>query len=118
MAALDYFSLSNREGDVAARSAIAWMPAADTVSMYVATVVGVVLSNGVAQAQKGAAIALNLNWTWVLIASVIALMLFPQVWAKVGARADANWLVRAGIAVQSGAFFAVLMTAAQKAAGA
>ena len=115
-----YFSLSKQQGASGAATIrgpqVDVMGTVDTVLMYAGTVLGVVFSNAVAQAQKGQVVALNLNWAWLAIASVIALMLFPQVWARVGAKTDSNLLVRVGIAVQSGAFFSVLLTAAQKAA--
>ena len=114
---MGYFDLSNDANSIATRESAAPMPVWEQVLMFAVVVIGVILSAGVAQARAGEPITLNLNWPWVLIASFIALLVFPSVWKSVGARADSPLLVRMGLAAQGGAFWAVLMTAAEKATG-
>jgi len=91
------------------------MPVWEQALMFITVVAAVILSAGVAQAREGSAITLDLSWAWVLVASLIALMAFPAVWKNLGSRADSPLIVRMGLAAQGGAFWAILLTAAEKA---
>jgi hypothetical protein len=113
---MGYFDLSNESGDLATASSAAEMPLWEQVLLYLTVFVAVVFSKGVAQARAGQAITLDLNWIWLGIAALIALIVFPAVWKSLGSRADAPILVRMGVAAQGGAFWAILVTAAEKAA--
>jgi hypothetical protein len=88
----------------------------EQVLLYAVVVVGVIFSAAVTQAQKGQALTLDLSWPWVAVAAFIALITFPAVWQSLST-STAPLLVRMGLAAQGGAFWSVLVSAAQKAAG-
>jgi dipeptide/tripeptide permease len=106
--------------DLSARSASLGPAAADQVPLiwqvllYALVVVGVLLSEAVAMARKGGPIDIELSWTWVAIACLVALPVFPAVWREIGAMADASLIVQMGLAAQGGVFWGVLMAGAEK----
>lgn len=90
------------------------MPLAQQLLLYGLVVCGVLLSESVAMARAGQAIALRLSWAWVLTAAVIALVVFPAVWRELGSMPEASVLVQMGLATQGGVFWGVLVAGAEK----
>lgn len=82
--------------------------------LYAIVVVGVLFSESVVMARSGQAISLKLNWSWVLTAAVIALVVFPALWRELGSMPRASLFVQLGLAAQSGVFWGVLMAGAEK----
>jgi hypothetical protein len=82
--------------------------------LYGFVVLGVLLSESVAMARRGGPIRVELSWPWVVVASVIALVVFPAVWRDIGAMAEASPLVQFGVATQGGVFWGVIMAGAEK----
>jgi hypothetical protein len=82
--------------------------------LYGVVVLGVLLSESVAMARRGGPIRVDLSWTWVLVASVVALVVFPAVWRDLGVGAETSLLVQMGLAAQGGVFWGVLMAGAEK----
>jgi hypothetical protein len=77
-------------------------------------VAGVVMSEAVAMARKGGPIRVDLSWSWVVIACLVALVIFPAVWRDLGVNQDASLLVQMGLAAQGGAFWGMLMAGVEK----
>jgi hypothetical protein len=84
------------------------------VLLYLVVVLGVVLSEAVAMARAGGPIRVELNRPWLVVACVIALVVFPAVWREIGAMAQAGVLVQMGMAAQGGVFWGVVMAGAEK----
>ena len=82
--------------------------------LYLVVVLGVVLSEGVAMARTGSPIRVELNRPWLVVACLVALVVFPAVWREIGAMAEANVLVQMGMAAQGGVFWGVVMAGAEK----
>jgi len=80
-------------------------------------VLGVVLSEAVAMARTGGPIRIELNRPWLVVASIVALVVFPAVWREIGAMDEANLLVQMGMAAQGGVFWGVVMAGAEKGVG-
>ena len=110
---LSWFDLSSASGGlgVAAESS---MPLGQQLLLYAVVVVGVLFSEAIAMARKGAPVRIELDRTWVAIACVIALVVFPAVWRDLGVDAQSSLLVQAGLAAQGGVFWGVLMAGAEK----
>jgi|ERR1700674_3502364 len=113
---MNYFDLSTGAGGDGGGGGGGDPSVAEQVLLYAIVVVGVILSATVAQAQKGKPLTLDLNWPWVIVAAFIALITFPAVWQTLST-STAPLLVKMGLAAQGGAFWSVLVSAAQKATG-
>ena len=90
------------------------IPLLQQVLLYAIVVAGVLLSEAVAMARRGGPIELHLSWSWVAVACVIALVVFPAVWHELAVTGDASLLVQAGLAAQGGVFWGVLVAGAEK----
>lgn len=88
------------------------------ILLYFVVVLGVVLSEAVAMARTGGPIRIALNRPWLVVASVVALIVFPAVWREIGAMAETSLLVQMGMAAQGGVFWGVVMAGAEKGVGA
>ena len=75
---------------------------------------GVVLSEAVAMARTGGPIRIELGRTWLVVACLVALVVFPAVWREIGALAEATLLVQMGVAAQGGVFWGVVLAGAEK----
>ncbi len=87
------------------------------VLLYLVVVAGVVLSEAVAMARSGSAIRVELGRPWLIVACLIALVVFPAVWREIGAMSEAGLLVQMGVAAQGGVFWGVVMAGAEKSVG-
>lgn len=90
------------------------MPAWQQLLLYATVVAGVLLSEAVAMARRGGPITIELSWSWVVIACIVALVVFPAVWRDLGVADQASVLVQMGLAAQGGVFWGVLMAGAEK----
>ena len=88
------------------------------ILLYFVVVLGVVLSEAVAMARTGGPIRIVLNRPWLVVASVVALIVFPAVWREIGAMAETSLLVQMGMAAQGGVFWGVVVAGAEKGVGA
>lgn len=86
------------------------------VTLYLATVVGVLFSSAVLQFQSSKPITLNITITTVILSSIIALVIIPNIYDKV-VKQDAPLLVQIGLFVQQGVFWSVLLTSIGKVFG-
>ena len=93
------------------------MPPVQQVLLYLVVVLGVVLSEAVAMARAGGPVRVELSRPWLLVACVIALVVFPAVWHEIGAMDEASLLVQMGMAAQGGVFWGVIMAGAEKGVG-
>ena len=93
------------------------IPLLQQVLLYLVVVLGVVLSEAVAMARTGAPIRIELSRPWLLVACVVALVVFPAVWHEIGAMDEASLLVQMGMAAQGGVFWGVIMAGAEKGVG-
>lgn len=84
------------------------------ILLYFVVVLGVVLSEAVAMARTGGPIRIVLNRPWLVVACVVALIVFPAVWREIGAMAETSLLVQMGMAAQGGVFWGVVMAGAEK----
>ena len=84
--------------------------------LYLVVVLGVVLAEAVAMARRGAPVRIELNRSWLIVASIVALVVFPAVWREIGALDEASLLVQMGMAAQGGVFWGVVMAGAEKGA--
>ena len=85
--------------------------------LYLVVVLGVVLSEAVAMARTGGPIRIELSRPWLVVASLVALVVFPAVWREIGAMAETSPLVQMGMAAQGGVFWGVVMAGAEKGVG-
>jgi hypothetical protein len=90
------------------------MPLAQQLLLYLVVVAGVLLSESVAMARRGHAVSLELSKSWVLTASLIALVVFPAVWREIGVSAETSLVVQLGLAAQGGVFWGVVMAGVEK----
>jgi hypothetical protein len=90
------------------------MPLAQQLLLYAVVVAGVLLSEAIAMARRSAPVTVELSWSWVAIACLIALVVFPAVWRDLDVSAQSSLLVQAGLAAQGGVFWGVLMAGAEK----
>ena len=90
------------------------IPLIQQLVLYAVVVVGVLFSEAVAMARRGGPIEIQLSWSWVAIACIIALVVFPAVWRDLGVSDQSSILVQAGLAAQGGVFWGVLMAGAEK----
>ena len=111
--ALGWFDLNGTGSQVgpAASSGIPWL---QQVLLYLVVVLGVVVSEAVAMARAGAPIRIELSRPWLVVACVVALVVFPAVWHEIGAMEEASLLVQMGMAAQGGVFWGVIMAGAEK----
>ena len=110
---LGWFDL-NASGPPLGPAAEGGISAGVQLLLYGFVVVGVLLSESIAMARRGGPIRIELTWPWVVVASVIALVVFPAVWRDIGAMAEANLVVQLGVATQGGVFWGVIMAGAEK----
>ncbi|MEX1296080.1 MAG: hypothetical protein AB1Z67_07905 [Candidatus Limnocylindrales bacterium] len=110
---LEWFDLSAGSSD--------FVPAASQpiglvqqVLLYLVVVLGVIVSEAVAMARSGGPVRIELNRPWLVVACVVALVVFPAVWHELGAMAEAGLLVQMGIAAQGGVFWGVVVAGAEK----
>lgn len=82
--------------------------------LYLVVVLGVVLSEAVAMARSGGPISIGLTRPWLMVACVVALVVFPGVWREIGSMSDSSLLVQMGMAAQGGVFWGVVMAGAEK----
>jgi hypothetical protein len=82
--------------------------------LYGFVLAGVLLSESVAMARRGGPIHIELSPPWVLVASAIALIVFPAVWRDIGSMAEASLIMQSGVAAQGGVFWGVVMAGAEK----
>ena len=113
-ALLEWFDLGRGRGLPLGPAAETEMPLLQQLLLYAVVVAGVLLSEAVAMARRGRPIRLELSWSWVLTASLIALVVFPAVWREIGVMADTSLLVQMGLAAQGGVFWGVLMAGVEK----
>jgi len=90
------------------------MPLVQQVLLYLVVVAGVILSEAVAMARSGGPISIELSRPWLLVACLVALVVFPAVWREIGAMGEAGLLVQMGMAAQGGVFWGVVMAGAEK----
>ena len=93
------------------------MPLLQQALLYALVVVGVVLSEAVAMARRGGPITMELSRPWLIVACVVALVVFPAVWREIGATAETSLFVQMGMAAQGGVFWGVVMAGAEKGVG-
>ena len=110
---LGWFDLSGNSSDFGPAGSqdvpIVWQ-----ILLYLVVVLGVVLSEAVAMARTGGPIRIELSRPWLLVACLVALVVFPAVWREIGAMAESSALVQAGMAAQGGVFWGVVMAGAEK----
>ena len=90
------------------------VPFAQQALLYLVVVLGVVLSEAVAMARRGGPIRIELSRAWLIVACVVALVVFPAVWREIGSMAETSVLVQMGMAAQGGVFWGVVMAGAEK----
>jgi hypothetical protein len=83
--------------------------------MYFGIVVGVVFSSAVSQFKSGGSISFNINVATIVVSLVVAFVILPTAFEKLGVNLEAPLLVRFGLFVQSGVFWNVLFAAIGKA---
>lgn len=108
-----WFDLSGQGGPIGV-AAEGDMSVWEQLLLYLVVVLGVLLSEAVAMARRGGPIHVDLSWSWVAIACLVALVVFPAVWRDLGIDKDASLLVQMGLAAQGGVFWGVLMAGAEK----
>jgi hypothetical protein len=82
--------------------------------LYGFVLAGVLLSESIAMARRGGPVRIVLSLPWVVVASAIALIVFPAVWRDIGSMAEASLIVQFGVATQGGVFWGVVMAGAEK----
>jgi hypothetical protein len=112
-AMLEWFDLGGSSMPIGPAGGTA-MPLVQQVVLYLVVVAGVVLSEAVAMARSGSPIRIELGRPWLLVACLIALVVFPAVWREIGALDEASLLVQMGVAAQGGVFWGVIMAGAEK----
>ena len=110
---LSWFDLSG-SGSPVGPAASGGIPPMQQALLYLVVVLGVVLSEAVAMARAGAPIRIELSRPWLVVACVVALVVFPAVWHEIGAMGEAGLLVQMGVAAQGGVFWGVIMAGAEK----
>ena len=110
---LGWFDLSGSSAPIGP-AAGSEMPLVQQVLLYLVVVAGVILSEAVAMARSGVPISIELSRPWLLVACLVALVVFPAVWREIGAMAEAGLLVQMGVAAQGGVFWGVIMAGAEK----
>jgi polyferredoxin len=112
-AALGWFDLNGSDVDLGP-AASTQLGVAQQALLYLVVVLGVVLSEAVAMARKGGPIRIELNRAWLVVACLVALVVFPAVWREIGSMAETSLLVQMGVAAQGGVFWGVIMAGAEK----
>lgn len=92
------------------------MTKTEQILMYLGVVVGVLFQPVLGQYRAGGIISFSLPWALVIVALLIALVVTPNVYEKVGVRRDSPGLVRFGLFAQQGLMWQVLLDAAAKVA--
>jgi len=87
------------------------------VLLYLVVVFGVVLSEAVAMARTGEPIRIDLARPRLVVACLVALVVFPAVWREIGVMVEVGLLVQMGIAAQGGVFWGVMLAGAEKGVG-
>lgn len=113
---LDWFDLGGSSLPIGPAGGTA-MPLAQQVLLYVVVALGVVLSEAVAMARAGGPVRIELTRPWLVVACLIALVVFPAVWREIGAMGEAALLVQMGVAAQGGVFWGVVLAGAEKGIG-
>lgn len=113
MPLLNWFDLNGSATPIGPAAAVD-LSLPEQLLLYLVVVAGVVLSDGVAMARRGTAIRIELSRPWLVVACVIALVVFPAVWREIGAMAEASLLVQMGVAAQGGVFWGVILAGAEK----
>lgn len=111
---LEWFDLNGPVRGVGPAAVSDGIPFVQQVLLYLVVVLGVVLSEAVAMARSGTPIRIELSRPWLLVACVVALVVFPAVWHEIGAMEGASLLVQMGMAAQGGVFWGVIMAGAEK----
>ena len=110
---LGWFDLSGSGSDFApVRSQD--VPFIQQILLYVVVVLGVVLSEAVAMARTGGPIRIDLGRAWLVVACLVALVVFPAVWREIGSMAESSVLVQMGMAAQGGVVWGGVMAGAEK----
>jgi len=112
-AVLGWFDLNGSAGDFVP-DASGQLGFAQQVLLYLVVVLGVVLSEAVAMARAGGPIRIELSRPWLVVACLVALVVFPGVWREIGSMAESSLLVQMGMAAQGGVFWGVVMAGAEK----
>ena len=110
---LAWFDLSGGAGPIGPAAATE-MPLLQQLLLYLVVVLGVLLSDAVAMARSGGPIGIELSRPWVVVACLIALVVFPAVWRDIGSMAEASLMVQLGLAAQGGVFWGVIVAGAEK----
>jgi hypothetical protein len=110
---LGWFDLSPVPSPVGP-AAGAEVPLAQLLLLYAVVVLGVLFSEAVAMARAGGSVRVELSRSWLVVACVIALVVFPGVWRSIGTMPDTPLLVQLGFAAQGGVFWGVLLAGAEK----
>ncbi len=113
---LGWFDL-NASGSDFAPAGAGQVSLVQQVLLYLVVVLGVVLSEAVAMARTGGPVRIELSRPWLIVACVVALVVFPAVWHQIDALADTSLLVQMGMAAQGGVFWGVVMAGAEKGVG-
>jgi len=90
------------------------MPLSQQLLLYLVVVLGVILSEAVAMARRGEPVSIELSPSWLLVACLVALVVFPAVWREIGAMNEASLVAQMGLAAQGGVFWGVIMAGAEK----
>ncbi len=112
---LSWFDLSGSTAPIGPAGG-AEMPLPQQLLLYLVVVVGVVFSEAVAMARRGEPVSIELSPSWLLVACLVALVVFPAVWREIGAMDQASTLAQMGLAAQGGVFWGVVMAGAEKGA--
>jgi len=86
------------------------MPLWEQAVLYLATAVGVIFSSAVLGFKTGKPQVLDLSLYTIVVSLIIALILMPYAFQKLGAQTDAPMIARLGLFVEHGAFWPVLLT--------
>lgn len=114
-ALLGWFDLVQTSGPIGPAGS-EQMPLLQQLLLYALVVVGVLLSESVAMARRHGPVRIELSRSWVVVACLVALVVFPAVWRDIGTMAEASLIVQMGLAAQGGVFWGVLMAGAEKGA--
>jgi hypothetical protein len=104
----------NGQASVIGPASSSELPLVQQLLLYFVVVAGVVLSEAVAMARSGAPIRIDVSRAWLIVACVVALVVFPAVWHEIGTMDEASLLVQMGVAAQGGVFWGVLVAGAEK----
>jgi hypothetical protein len=86
--------------------------------MYACVLAGVLFSSAVSELKAGRLDNLKLSIATVVVSGIVAFLIVPVAFEKLGVKTDSPLLVRMGLFIQQGVFWQVIMGALGKAAGA